>query len=493
MQFWETDPKLSFSEALTFLESRINYEQQTSLPYGQRCFKLQRMEDLLGLVGSPHVSLPAIHIAGTKGKGSTAAILSSVLNQAGYQVGRFTSPHLSTVRERLCIGDRLCSEEEFARLIAALIPAVRQIDEWAEKRGYLHGPTYFEIVTAAAFLWFAEQNVQIAVIEVGLGGRLDATNVCRPLVTVITSISFDHTEQLGYSLSSIAREKAGIIKPGVPTVSGVTATEALEVIEAVCQQVKSPLYQLRRDFDYHFHRPQVPEGKPPAWCEIPLFTRFDFLVASSTAFPGERAGHQQDHPRTNFEPVYTALDLPLLGQHQAANAAVAVATIEQLRARGFEVSESALRDGLRHTSWPARVEILSRRPVVIVDGAHNEASIRALLETIREYFGRRPLKVLFGTSRDKDIPAMLRQLIPECSLLIMTQYRSSFRAAAAEDLVRTALILGASDNQLALEPDPVSGWQKLKADGKDEDILCVTGSLFLAGELRPLILADLNK
>jgi len=490
---------VDYPAALRFLESRINYEVTRGIPYRSRCFKLQRMEDLLHYVGAPHKSLRAIHIAGTKGKGSTAVMVSSILREAGYRVGCFTSPHLETVLERLTINGQMCSEEDFADVIGRLIPAVEQVDKEASARGYFHGPTYFEIVTAAAFLWFAQRQVHFAVLEVGLGGRLDATNVCSPVVTAITSISMDHMEQLGYSLASIAREKAGIIKPGVVTVSGVVG-EGSEVIQAVCAQVGSPLRQLGRDFWYVFHAPD-----PKAQDELLenrqfLGTIFDFVGGDDFLGIGDsvfKKAAKLDYsaikvPEDTYPKcVLESLQVPLLGEHQAANAAVAVAIIGELARQGWAIDEAAIRQGLMKTRWPARVEVLHHRPLVILDGAHNGASVEAAVHTIRQFFGPRPLWVLFGTSRDKDVNSMLEILLPESQFMMLTQYSSPGRALGVDELFRLAIGLGAKEDKLRVNPDPIAAWRDFYRQVPAHGILLVTGSLFLAGRLRRVMIQDL--
>jgi dihydrofolate synthase/folylpolyglutamate synthase len=483
-----------YSAALRFLESRINYEATRNLPYRSQCFKLKRMEDLLQQVGSPHKGLKVVHIAGTKGKGSTAVMVSSILREAGYRVGCFTSPHLETVLERLTKDGEMCSEEEFAELIYRLIPAVEQVDRRAPTGGYLHGPTYFEIVTAAAFLWFAQHQVDFAVLEVGLGGRLDATNVCSPAVAAITSISMDHMEQLGYSLASIAREKAGIIKPGIPTVSGVPAGEAREVIEAVCTQTGSPLRQLGRDFWYVLHKPSENDAEKYPGNTRFLGPTFDFVrVGDWVTRKGSKPfGHKKSMAGgSSVEWVLEKLQVPLLGQHQAANAAVAVAIAAELAGQGWAIDDQAIRRGLLNVRWPARLEVLHPRPLVILDGAHNGASMEAGVRTIRECFGPRPLWVLFGTSRDKDFRAMLEILLSESELLTFTQYSSTGRAMAADDLFASACELGAKEKKLWVNPEPVAAWRALLPQVPPHGILLVTGSLFLAGRLRKIMIQDL--
>ncbi len=481
---------MQFQEAIDFLTGRINYERSSDLPYRSRCFKLRRMEDLLELVGSPHREIRAVHITGTKGKGSCVAMVSSILRKANFKVGCFTSPHLESVRERLVINGTICPEERFAQLVERLIPAVGTVDKLAENRGYIHGPTYFEILTAAAFLYFAEENVDLAILEVGLGGRLDATNVCQPLVAVITNVSLDHTEQLGSTLESICREKAGIIKPGVRTVSGVVDSGPRKVVKEVASRVGSPVWELGRDFHYRYYGAEKSRSERISACRFT--TRFDYRFSA-----GEPRGGKQSDPfgwRTQEEGHYSLdhLEVPLLGEHQAANAAVALSVILQLRKLGWKIDDAAIRDGLAGTYWPGRIEIVCLAPSVVLDGAHNAASMAALLRTLREYFPDRRLLVLFGTNRDKDVVGMLRLLIPVITLLVLTQCTDNPRAIPADELLAIARHVGAAEDRLVAIPDPLAAWQVLRSQADGHDLLCVTGSLFLVGQLRRHIYQELR-
>ncbi|HEY5312158.1 MAG TPA: Mur ligase family protein, partial [Pirellulales bacterium] len=323
----------NYDAALAFLWQRIDYERAMHVSYGERAYKLDRMRELLARLGDPQSRLPIVHVAGTKGKGSTAAMTAAVLTAAGYRTGLYSSPHLHTIEERLAVDGQNCSRADFAQWLERLRPIVESMDAAAARLPGECGPTYFELTTALALLYFADQRVDAAVLEVGMGGRLDSTNVCLPLVSVITSISFDHTKQLGSTLAAIAGEKAGIIKPGIPIVSGVVPDEPREVIETVSLAAGSLLVQLGRDFDFAYHPPiDCDRNEQPA-C-------FDYRYAA-----GPAGRHWND------------IELSLLGRHQAANAAVALAALEQLGERGFRIPESAVRAGLKRVRWPARVEV----------------------------------------------------------------------------------------------------------------------------------------
>ena len=373
------------AEAVGFLLSRENYERWRKMPYDPVRMGLERMRQLLQEIGSPEASLPVIHVAGTKGKGSTSAMLAAALSAAGYRTGLFTSPHVDRFEERMAIDGQPCAAEEFAALVDLLRPAVEAIDRRTPEGQ--SGPTFFEIMTAMAFLHFQRDKVQAAVLEVGLGGRLDATNVCRPAVSVITSISFDHTQQLGNTLAAIAGEKAGIIKPGVPAVSGVIQPEARDVIREACRQRGCRLVERDTDFAFDYQPPRHLERE---------------AASGRVVYRQTAAGPP---------PASQSFDLALPGRHQAANAATALATLDVLREAFWKIPAAAARQALAGLVWPARVQVLSRRPAVVLDAAHNVASIEALVETLRESFSAGRRLLIFATTHDKDIRGMLQVLL----------------------------------------------------------------------------------
>ena len=327
-------------DAQRFLMGRVDYERSQSMPSAEEAFKLDRMRALLHRLGDPQNRLPIIHVAGTKGKGSTAAMMAAVLSAAGYRTGLFTSPHLDRAEERIVVQGRCCLPEEFAVLVELVRPAVDALDRVAAQNDPPeHGPTYFEIITAAALCHFVRRRVDVAILEVGLGGRLDSTNVCTPIVSVITSISFDHIKQLGATLAAIAEEKAGIIKPGVPVLSGVTADEPREVVRKIARQNGCRLLELGVDFDVDYHPPQHLERAPsPA--------HFDFRYLAPAIEPPE---NDEDSRRALPTGDLRDIAMGLLGRHQAANAGLVVAAAEELRRRGWTIPEAALRPGW--TGW----------------------------------------------------------------------------------------------------------------------------------------------
>jgi dihydrofolate synthase/folylpolyglutamate synthase len=451
----------SRDEAVAFLTSRIDYERTLSVPYGQRDFRLDRMRQLLDRLGNPHHGLKIVHITGTKGKGSTAAMVASVLKAAGHRAGLFSSPHLDRVEERIAIDGQPCSDEQLVELVDKLRPAVSHMDDLATSDpAESNRPTYFEIVTALALLQFAERQVDVAVLEVGLGGRLDSTNVCTPLVSVITSISYDHTQQLGSTLSAIAGEKAGIIKPGVPVVSGVQTHEPRHVIATAAARQGCRLLQLGLDFDFEYRPPRHLEREhTPA--------RFDFI-----------------RPEGNETARLLDVDLGLVGAHQAANAAVALATLEELRRLGWNLPESAVRQGLLEVRWPARIEIVARRPAIVLDAAHNVASIEALIHVLQESFSPGPRVAIFATTRDKDIRGMLSLLLPAFDEVILTRYWKNPRGVPPAELAAIAEELAPATSHVHVAADPQTAWRLAQSIVTPEHLLAITGSFFIAAEMR---------
>lgn len=435
---------MTYDDAMQFWFGRVNYEQRT--PHiGD--FKLERMRRLLDLLDNPHERLRIIHIAGSKGKGSTSAMLASILQAEGYRVGLFTSPHLVAVEERIQIDQQPIAKDEITALLGEIqdrVPA-----------DFERELTFFEIGTALGFLHFVRRRVDFAVVEVGLGGRFDSTNVCEPMLAIVTSISFDHTQMLGDTLAKIASEKAGIIKPGRPTISGVRNPEARDVIVAACRERGSPLRQLEVDFRY----------------------RYEAGVITSSS----------EHPSrvtiTTHRRAWPAMALGLLGEHQARNAAVAVAAIEQLTELGVPVRESSVTSGLAAVQWPARLEVLSRRPLVLLDCAHNVASAQALVQAIETSFPQAARRLLiFGGNRDKDLAGMLEILAPRFDRIYFTSSQTTTRCATPEQLASLA-----PADKTVLTVNPAEAWRMARADTGPDDLICIAGSVFLAGELRPMI------
>lgn len=447
-------PLPTYDEALACLYGRINYERIPQQDYATSMFKLDRMRALLELCGNPESAVPAVHIAGTKGKGSTAAMTAAILQAAGYCTGLFTSPHVHRFEERMTVNGSGPTPTEFVELFHELRPVLSRMED----RGPDWSPTFFEVTTALAWRFFARRGAEIVVLEVGLGGRLDATNVCRPLVTVVTSISRDHTHLLGDSLEQIAWEKAGIIKTGVPVVSGVTGEPARGVIAASARDRNSALLQLGDQI----HLEELPNAVPSDRFEL---AGPDIVVTT----PFRR---------------HDAIQSPLAGRHQARNTALAVTAIDALNDAGFRVELSNVQRGLASVDWPLRIEVLRRHPLVIADAAHNDASIAALLETLCGVPARRRILV-FGASRDKHVDDMLRLIDGRFDELILTQYVGNPRALSCGDLVARATSAGLSG--FRSEASAHAAWRLALSLAGPEDLICITGSLFLAAELRESI------
>jgi len=458
-------PTLTYKEALAFLDLRIDYERALSVPYTEREFQLDRMRDLLSRLGNPHQRLKIIHVAGTKGKGSTSAMIASVLAAAGYRTGLYTSPHLDRLEERFVVDGRPCSEAELASLVENMRLPVDEMDHQARRRSPAEpGPTYFEITTAMALVHFAASQVDAAVLEVGLGGRLDSTNVCQPEVSVITSISLDHTKQLGSTLAEIAAEKAGIIKPDVPIISGVVAEEPRNVIADIAKRQPSRLIQAGEDFVFDYHPARILDSAAP-------HATLDFQLRT----PGRGR-------RLN------AIELNLPGRHQAANAAVALTALDELTAQGWRISEDAIRRGLALVHCPARVEIVSWQPTVVIDSAHNIASIQSLLDTLSESFGSERRLLVFATTQDKDVRGMLALLLPRFEAVILTRYASNPRGVPVAEL--DAIVAELSSTPRYLCADPSAAWGQACRLATRRHLICIAGSFFLAAEIRHAIERD---
>jgi dihydrofolate synthase/folylpolyglutamate synthase len=450
-----------YQERLDYLYSRLNYER-VGMPRLPAELRLSRMRRLLRRLGDPHLSLPVIHVAGTKGKGSTAAMMASALQSAGVRTGLYCSPHLHRLEERFTIDGAPASPLE----VVGLVDEVRECGEELEQndpRLANRGATFFELTTAMGLLHFARRKVGAVVLEVGVGGRLDSTNVVHPALSIITSISFDHTKQLGNTLGLIAREKAGILKRNRPAVSGVVGQEAQEVIRAVARQRHCRLHELGTDFS-HEYLPPIPPLSSPTKGKVKARTW-----------------------RTDWD----TLTLPLLGSHQAHNAAVALAGLDLLADvhPHLAVSRSDVVQGFARLRWPARVEVVSERPCLVIDGAHNPASAAALAETLETCFPPMRRTLVFGTTRDKDVEGQLRPLLHLFDVVIATRYLENPRSVPPEQIF--ALVTRACDATLWTAADPREALAIAREATSDDGLICVTGSLFLAAEARAIVMPQL--
>jgi dihydrofolate synthase/folylpolyglutamate synthase len=445
-----------YKAATDWLYDRINVERARPSQLDKHVFKLERMKHLMEALGDVHRAFRSVHVAGSKGKGSTCEMTASSLQGCGYTVGLYTSPHLVDVRERIRINQQLISEDDFTRLLAKVSAA-------AEKVAKDHGEaTFFELLTALCFLHFAEQAVDIAVIEVGLGGRLDATNVITPEVAAITSIQLEHKEILGDTIEKIAREKAGIFKPGVPALTYAQQPAVMTVFREVAAEIGCPLFELGKEIDFSY--------------------RFE---ANNELGPHVRVCLNSN--RSNFE----HLPVPLKGEHQAHNAGLALAIVDKLRERGFETPERKVASGLSSTPNHGRLEFVWNQPRIIVDGAHNPESIGALMRSIGSHIRYDSMVVIFGCAADKDIPGMLAKLSTGADKIIFTRSDNNPRAVDPRDLQRR--FADVSHKMTQITPDLKTALNlAARAVGRD-DLICVTGSFYLAGEAKQLLLEKKNR
>jgi dihydrofolate synthase/folylpolyglutamate synthase len=410
------------------------------MPHDPAFYDLRRVNELLAYLGNPHQKARSVHITGTNGKGSVAAMVASALTVCGYNTGLYTSPHLHNWRERIRVDGELISEEELARLVARLKPQVEVVNERATY-GKL---TTFEFLTVLAFVYFGQRGVEFQVLEVGMGGRFDATNVITPTVCIITPINFDHTDVLGNTLAEIAAEKSGIIKPGSTVVISPQLDEAAEVIKKTCRECGAQLIAVGSDVTW--------EG-----------LGFD-LDRQLLRVQGRKGGYE--------------LAIPLLGQHQLDNAATAVAALEVLADKGFNISREGIINGLGRVSWPGRFQILNRHPLVVVDGAHNIGAARRLKQSIEQYLDFDRAILVIGASFDKDIASIVSELFSLFDKVIVTRSRHP-RAMALAPLAAEFARHGV---KALIAEDVPSALSRALALAGGKDLICIAGSLFIVAE-----------
>ncbi|MCB9849317.1 MAG: bifunctional folylpolyglutamate synthase/dihydrofolate synthase [Phycisphaerales bacterium] len=434
----------TYRSALNYLKSITNFERTPPTRAAHHVFKLNRIDKLLSKLGRPERKMKCVHIAGTKGKGSTAAMVACMLRKCGYKVGLYTSPHLISVRERMTINGERISERDFTKTMAHVVGTVNKLPVRERQ------PTYFEIVTATAFTWFAENEVEVAVIETGLGGRLDSTNVIRPEACAITSISYDHPQILGDTLAKIAEEKAGIIKEGIPVVCAPQEPEVMKVLKSAAERVNAPLCLPGKDneFSYRFEssRPVGPH------------TRLSLTTS-----------------RSRFEHLH----VPLPGEHQAINCSVALSVMDALKSRGFEIDDQKAIEGLADVKLEGRMEIISDEPRILIDGAHNAASVEALMRAIGQTIRYDSMVVIFACQRDKDISGMLRHVQLGADKIIFTSSRTS-RSADPHELLT---MFQERCSKMAQVADTLEEAMEIATSAVTrEDLICITGSFYIVGE-----------
>ncbi|HLO17421.1 MAG TPA: folylpolyglutamate synthase/dihydrofolate synthase family protein [Anaerolineales bacterium] len=422
----------AYNQALDYLYSFVDYSLKHISELAKAEFNLDRMFALLEALGDPQKKYPIIHVAGTKGKGSVSALCASALKAAGYKVGLYTSPHLLDYVERIQINGEPISHEQLVELVEQVKDAVARIPKL----------TTFEITTAIGFLAFAKNDINAAVIEVGLGGRLDATNVVIPKVSVITSLSYDHMAVLGNTLAKIAGEKAGIIKEGVPVVSAPQIDEALEVLGRIAKEKCCPFILVGKD------------------------VKFEQLTSS---LDGQALA-------VSFQQSAVSLKIPLLGVHQVENAAIAYAA---LKASGIRISDEAIQKGFAEAKWPARFEVLRRQPPVVIDSAHNRDSALRLRQTLDEYFPEKPVILIFCALEDKDISGMLEELKPRLECVVATRADHP-RAPSAEWIAEQVKKVGLPVEAVTPVADALE--RALELAGEQKMVLSA-GSVAFAGEV----------
>jgi len=440
----------TYAQALRYLGDRVNIEKTRPARVDRDAFKLDRTRGLLDALGNPQRDVRCVHVAGSKGKGSVVEMCAAALGGCGYAVGVFTSPHLADVRERVRIGASPIDEDAFTATMTRVARAV------ATMPTSLGEPTYFEVMTGLALCYFAEQAVDLAVIETGLGGRLDSTNLVEPEVTAITSIQREHTALLGHTLEEIAREKAGIFKPGVHALTVPQTPEVLEVLRDAATSIGAPFGVLGEDVEFTWRFEASPDLGPHV------------RVCVTT-------------PRTSFE----HLPVPLAGEHQAYNCGLALAILDRLRERGIETTELDVARGLARTLANGRMELVFESPRIMVDGAHNPESIRALVKSIGAHVKFDSMVAIFGCASDKDVDGMLQEIALGADKIIFTRCADNTRAMEPAELAKRFAEISSKMTQVAPTPKEAIN-MAARAVGR-EDLICVTGSFHLAGEAKRLL------
>ena len=430
---------MNYQQAIDYINSYTDYEK-IGMPHDPAFYDLRRVDELLSLLGDPHQKAGSVHITGTNGKGSVAIMVAYALTAAGYGTGLYTSPHLHSWRERIRVAGELISESGLAQLVTDLKPHVEAVNEKATY-GQL---TTFEFLTAMAFAYFGKKGVKFQVLEVGMGGKFDATSVITPLVSIITTIGLDHTDVLGNTVAEIAAEKCGIIKPGSTVVIAPQPPEATKAIEQTCAERGAKL---------------ITVGKDVKWRSL------------GSDLDGQRL--RVEGRKGEYE-----LFLPVLGEHQMVNAATAVAALEVLAEKGFNIPAQSIAKGFAQVEWPGRFQVLRRNPPVVVDGAHNIDAARSLNKALKEYFDFERAILVMGASDDKNIAGVITELAPLFDRFIVTRSRHP-RAMAPAPLVAEFARHGI---KASIADDVPSALSQALAMAGEKELVCLAGSLFIVGE-----------
>lgn len=428
---------MNYDESMAYIKNTAKFGSKLGL---------ERTRKILEILGDPHKKIKCIHIAGTNGKGSTTAMIANVLVNAGYKTGLYTSPFIEEFEERIQINNRNISKVDLSKVITQVSKAVEKVVEL----GYSN-PTEFEIITCAGFLYFFQEKIDFAIIEVGIGGRLDSTNVIIPILSVITSISLDHTQILGDTLDKIAYEKAGIIKEGIPVIMFPQKKQSEEVIEKTCMERNCKLIKVPNNSALYLGK----ENNEAITQRIKIkTTNNDYLI-----------------------------DLALLGKHQILNCSVAVHAIEELIVQGTTINMDNILTGLATVKWPARLEIMNKKPLVVIDGAHNIDGIKNLTESIDMYFNYNKIILILGILADKQVEEMIRTIVPKVSRVITVTPHSE-RAELSEDL--KVQVEKYTINCESIE-NYEDAYKKALSYCHEDDLLLVAGSLYMAGDMRRII------
>mgnify|MGYP001094328330 CR=1 FL=1 len=440
-----------YKRSLDYIYSFIDFSIIRNLRYSPDKFELSRMYGVMSLLGDPQLNFDVIHVAGTKGKGSICAMTASILREAGYKVGFYSSPHMIEFRERIKINNNEITKQLLINYVMKLRPVFDSVEKIST----------FEVITAIAFKYFADQHVDIAIIEVGMGGRLDATNVVQPIVSIISPISHDHMKILGNTISKIAREKAGIIKKSIPVIISPQNKSSKEEIERIAKRKGSLIIDTSEKY---------------------AFEQIDYSLAKQSFIIKEKLINL---PAAS-SPIY---EIPLLGDHQINNAVTAFACIMKLRKLGYEINENALKNGFSKVDWPGRFEVICKKPLIIVDGAHNRDSFRKLRNTIKKYLAGKKVILIFGASEDKEFKLMIKIIKPYINYFIFTK-SSHPRALGLGELEKFAINLGL-DNYSISEIENIIPFIFRKSNM--DKAFIAAGSIFVAGAIKQSLTKWENK
>ena len=439
------DIEREYQRSLDFIYSFIDLSITRNLRYSPDKFNLSRMYVVMSLLGNPQLNYDVVHVAGTKGKGSICAMTASIMREAGYKVGFYSSPHMIDFRERIKVNDNEISKQSLINYVMKLRHIFITVDQLST----------FEIITAIAFKYFADQQVDIAIIEVGMGGRLDATNVVEPIVSIISPISHDHMNILGDTIAKIAREKAGIIKKSVPVIISPQKESAKEEIKIIANRKGSFIIDVSENYTFE----QINYS----------LEKQSFVIKEKLIYPSD-----------TYNPIY---EIPLLGDHQINNAITAFACILRLRKLGYEINENALKNGFSKVEWPGRFEVVCKKPLIIVDGAHNRDSFRKLRDTIKKYLAGKKVILIFGASEDKEVKLMIKIIKPYIEHFIFTKSEHP-RALGLGELEKFASSLDL-DNYSIRDIGSIVPLILRKSDQKNTYI--ASGSIFIAGAIKQLL------